>query len=53
MLEIMKEKKGSAPASRSGWYWLGTEKPAEQDESIEEWERNVLDLEKIRITKGK
>jgi hypothetical protein len=36
MLEIMKEKKGSAPASRSGWFWLGTEKPVEQDESIEE-----------------
>lgn len=60
MLEIMKEERGSAPTGGRGWFRRGVEKPSEQNEgreewerSIEEWERSTQELEKIRVTKGK
>ncbi|RPA94340.1 hypothetical protein L873DRAFT_1793016 [Choiromyces venosus 120613-1] len=53
MLELMKDRKAYTPSSRGGWFGLGADKTLEPDGSVEEWERSVLDLERIRHTKGK
>jgi len=53
MLELMKDKKIHAASSGGGWFRLGADKTLEPDGSMEEWERNVLELERIRHTKGK
>ena len=53
MLELMKDKKAHVASSGGGWFRLGADRKLEPDDSAEEWERSVLELERIRHTKGK
>jgi len=53
MLELMKDRKAHAASSGGRWFRFGADKTLEPDGSAEEWERNVLELERIRHTKGK